>query len=371
MVTVLYAIETSDPDGAEKMLMSLADAARTRAYRPVMCLLQEGWLADESRRCGYPTHVIPLQRTIDVPWVRRACRMLAAERVDLIHSHEFAMNTYCTLLSAIAGRPCITTVHGKNYSSGRWHRRAAYRAVARRTRMIAVSEDIKEFLATDVGIPPSRITTITNGIDTQRYAAAPSLRAALRTELGLAADQPVIGCVGRLEPVKGHTHLIQAARAMREKYPRAVFVLAGQGSLREALEREVQTLGLGECVRFLGYRNDVSRLLAALDIFVLPSLSEGLPLALLEAMAAGVPVVASRVGGIPEVIRDGNNGLLATPGDPGSFAEKLCVLLDRPAFAHTLGATARALVTDRFGLSAMADAYDALYRQLLAPATRV
>lgn len=361
MISVLFAIETSDPDGAEKMLINLADSLDKGSYRPVFCLLQEGWLADESRARGYPTYVIPLEHTVDMRWVRQARKMVVSERIDVMHANEFAMNTYCALVSAITNVPCIATVHGKNYSSDRWHRRAAYRVVARRAKLIAVSDDIKDFLATKVGIPASRITTITNGIDVHRYSSAQSSRAVLRNELGLAADQPVIGCVGRLESVKGHTYLIRAARAVCQRHLRAMFVLAGQGQLREALEREVSELGLSQNVSFLGYRDDVSSVLAALDIFVLPSLSEGLPLSLLEAMAAGTPVVASNVGGIPEVISDGYSGLLADSGDAASIAGKLLALLDNPALGKTLAKNARAVVLDRFGIDAMVCAYEELY----------
>jgi glycosyltransferase involved in cell wall biosynthesis len=363
MRSVLFSIETSDPDGAEKMLINLAELLNKRGYRPVVCLLEEGWLADESRRCGYSTYVIPLERTVDFRWVRRASKMVASERIDIIHAHEFAMNTYCTLLAAIARVPCVATVHGKNYSSDRWHRRMAYRAVARCARMIAVSDDIKSFLATKVGVLRSRITTITNGIDIDRYSPASLSRRLFRDELGLSDDQPLIGCVGRLDGVKGHTFLVRAARTVCQRYPRAVFVLAGQGQLRDTLEEEANALGIGQNVRFLGYRHDVSAVLAALDIFVLPSLSEGLPLSLLEAMAASIPIVASNVGGIPEVVGDGQSGLLAEPGDPAGLAEKILMLLDNQALGKTIAQNARTIVLARFGVDAMVDAYERVYDQ--------
>lgn len=364
MRTVLFAIETSDPDGAENMLFNLADALDKNIYRPVACLLQEGWLADQARSRGFPTYVLPLTRTVDTRWVRQALKVVASERVDIIHAHEFAMNTYCTLLAALTRVPCITTIHGKNYSSDKWHRRAAYRVVARRTKMVAVSDDIKDFLATQVGIPSKQIMTIPNGIDIARYSLPQSTRATLRTELGLSDHQRVIGSVGRLEPVKGHTHLLQAARVVCERHPEAVFVLAGQGQLRDALARQADALGIGQKVRFLGYREDVSSVLAGIDIFVLPSLSEGLPLSLLEAMAANTPVVASNVGGIPEVIQNQESGLLAQPAEPTDLADKILTLLDHPPLARRYAQNAHAIVTTRFGMGAMVDAYEGLYRQL-------
>ncbi len=364
MRTVLFAIETSDPDGAEKMLLSLADALDKTLYRPVACLLQPGWLADEAKAHGYPTYVLPLKHTVDVPWLRQALRLMKAEGVDLIHAHEFAMNTYGALLSALTRVPCITTIHGKNYSSDRWHRRAAYRLVARRTKMIAVSDDIKNFLATTVGVSWRYITTIANGIHIERYAATDAARARLRAELGLSMHQPVVGSIGRLEPVKGHAYLLEAARSVCERHPDAVFVLAGQGQLRESLARQANALGLDRNVRFLGYRDDVATVLAALDIFALPSLSEGLPLSLLEAMAAGKPIVASDVGGIPEVIRDGESGLLARPAAPTELADRILTLIEDPSRARGLADNARAIVSARFGMAAMVSAYENLYRQM-------
>lgn len=348
------------------MLLSLADAQDKTAYRPVTCLLQPGWLADEARARGYPTYVLPLTRTVDASWTRQALNLIKSERVDLIHAHEFAMNTYGALLSTLAHVPCVTTIHGKNYSSDRWHRRAAYRLVARRTKMIAVSDDIRNFLATAVGVSAHRITTIANGIHIERYAATDAARVQLRTELGLSMHQPVIGSIGRLELVKGHAHLLDAARLVCARYPDAIFVLAGQGQLHEALARQAETLGIGRNVRFLGYRDDVAAVLAGLDIFALPSLSEGLPLSLLEAMAAGKPVIASNVGGIPEVIRDGDSGLLARPAAPTELADGILTLLADRLRARAMAENARAIVSARFGMGAMVNAYEGLYRQLLA-----
>ena len=347
------------------MLLSLADSLDRAVYRPVFCLLQPGWLADEARARSYPTYVLPLEHTVDVGWIGRVLYLLKHERVDLIHAHEFAMNTYGALLSVLTGVPCVTTIHGKNYSSDKWHRRAAYRLVAHRTKMIAVSDDIKSFLAAAVGVSARHIATIPNGIHIERYAATDAAKTKFRTELGLSRHQPVVGAIGRLEPVKGHTHLLTAAQRVCARYPETVFVLAGQGPLRDPLEQQANALGIARNMRFLGYRDDVATVLAGLDVFVLPSLSEGLPLSLLEAMAASKPIVASNVGGIPEVIRDGENGLLAAPATPTELADRILMLLADPSRAHFLAENARALVSARFGMTAMVGAYEDLYRQLL------
>ena len=164
MKTILHLIETSGPGGAERMFISLVEALPKHEYRSLICLLKEGWLNDELRRRGFETVVIPQPRTVDLNWLWAVWHIVRARRVDLMHSHEFAMNTYGSLISLITGIPQIATVHGKNYYYKRWHRRLAYRFVARHGRMVAVSEDCRRFLSDNVGVPLENILTIYNGI---------------------------------------------------------------------------------------------------------------------------------------------------------------------------------------------------------------
>lgn len=365
MKTILHLIETSGPGGAERMLISLVEALPKHEYRSLVCLLKEGWLNQELQRRGVETVVIPQPRSVDVNWLWAVWHLVRTRHIDLMHSHEFAMNTYGSLISLIAGIPQIATVHGKNYYYKRWYRRLAYRFVARHGRMVAVSEDCRRFLSDNVGVPLEKILTIYNGIPTERYEPSSSIRTDIRSALGVTSDQPVIGTVGNLYPVKGQTYLVQAMSVIVRHWPDCRLIIAGRGELESVLKREAKELGIERNVMFLGYRPDVPELLQAVDIFVLPSLSEGLSLSILEAMAAAKPVVATAVGGNPEVILNSETGYLVPSANPAALAEKIIALLQDPLLAQEIGMNSRARVMQHFSLSAMVNRYLNQYAERL------
>ncbi len=365
MKTILHLIETSGPGGAERMLISLVEALPKHEYRSLICLLKEGWLNDDLRRRGFETVIIPQPRTVDVNWLWAVCHLVRDRRVDLMHSHEFAMNTYASLVSLITGIPQIATVHGKNYYYKRWDRRLAYRFVARNGRMVAVSEDCRRFLSDNVGIPLENILTIYNGVSTERYEQSSPIRAEIRSALGVTMDQPVIGTVGNLYPVKGQTFLVQAMSMIVRHKPDCRLIIAGRGELESELRKEAQKLGIERNVLFLGYRADIPELLQAMDVFVLPSNSEGLSLSILEAMAAGKPVVATAVGGNPEIILDGKTGYLVSPGNVDALAERIMYLLENPTSARAIGQRSHVHVMQEFSLSRMVNEYLSQYGELL------
>lgn len=175
--------------------------------------------------------------------------------------------------------------------------------------MVAVSEDLKRFITKNVGVPSERIKVIYNGQDVLPRMALEKKRR-LQDELGLGEDEQLVGMVGSLYPVKGHKYLLAAVPRILKAHPHTTFLIVGRGELASQLKEEVKRSGLEKQVRFLGFREDVSALLSLMDIFVLPSLSEGLSIALLEAMTAGKPVIATSVGGNPEVVVDGETGFL-------------------------------------------------------------
>ncbi len=366
MKTILHLIETSGPGGAEKMLISLVDHLDKASYRSVVCLLKDGWLRDQFQRRGVDTFIHPLNRSFDIGWLRKFVGFVKKHRIDLMHSHEFAMNTYGSIASVLSGVPIVTTVHGKSYYWKYLRRRMAYRFVSRQSKMVAVSEDIARGLCQAVGIRPDRIRTIYNGIEIDLFHPNQRMREQIRRELQVTDEQSVIGAIGNLYPVKGHTYLVRAAAAVIRMVPNAVFFIAGRGHLLESLQAEARELGVENKIRFLGFRDDVPALLQAMDIFVLPSLSEGLPLSALEAMASGKPVVATRVGGVPEVVVDGETGFLTAPEDADELAEKLVCLLRTPCLAHQLGANGQEIVKERFSLDRMVKNYERLYQDVLS-----
>lgn len=358
-------METPDPGGAERMLLVLLDRLDPARYRSCVLTWREGWLNEEVRRRGIPTASLPLARPIDPTWPARLLPRLAEWQVDLLHAHEFAMNTYGAIAARLARKPMVATVHGKQYYGERFHRRLAYRFVGKAAfRMVAVSRDIARDLTERVGVRPDGLVTIYNGVDLAAVRR-PGEGRRLRRELGLAEGAPVVGAIGNLLPVKGHTFLVQAAARLVRDWPDLTVLLCGRPVLGPDLERQAERLGLAGRVRVLGFRDDVGALLDAFDVFVLPSLSEGLSLALLEAMAAGTPVVATAVGGTPELVRDGETGLLVPPGDAAALAAAIGRLLADRTLAQRLAASARAHVESSFGADAMAARYDALYAEMI------
>lgn len=368
MPTVLHLIETGGPGGAEKTLVAVAEGL-AQTYRGVVYALKEGWTSQQMRARGFPVIVPSARRTFDLEWIMHLARTARSHQVDLVHAHEFTMNTVGTLVATWGGFPIVTTVHGKNYYWQRARRRLAYRWVSRRSHMVAVSEDVRRFLIEQVGVAAHRVTRIYNGIDVDAFEPRDPRREVARRALGIDPEAPVVACVGNLYPVKGHIHLVRAVALLRSRIPQIQLLVAGRGDLLEPLSNECGALGVDAHVRFLGFQEDVRHLLAAADVFTLPSLSEGLPLSALEAMAMERPVVATRVGGIPEVVEDGVSGFLVPPEDPDSLAGALADLLQDADRRRAMGRAGRARVEGEFSVARMLAGYRELYEAAMATGT--
>lgn len=343
------------------MLVSLIERLDKNQYRSIVCLHEDGWLNVQLQKLGFETLIVPQNCSFDGRWLLSIISLIKKRKIDLMHAHEFAMNVYGSMASAMTGIPIVTTVHGKNYYWEKWRRRLAYRFASKQSTMIAVSEDIRKFLIDKVGVKSGRVITIYNGIDTEAYFPDSQLRNSIRQKLRISETQAVIGTVGSLFAVKGHTYLLKAASIVTKTYPESVFLIAGGGDLLGQLRVEANQLGIGNNVIFLGPREDIPALLQDMDIFILPSLSEGLPLSVLEAMACAKPVVATDVGGIPEVIVDGQSGLLVPPGNSQALAEKILELLKNRSLADKLGNAGSLRVRKDFSFENMWIRYQKLY----------
>ena len=363
--TVLHLSSTSGPGGAEMIVKRLASALDPERFRSVVCLFRTGWLSEACEQASLPTHVININGAFDVRWARKFFHLLRAERVAVIHAHEFTANTYGTLLGRLAGIPVVATVHGKNYVSEQSKRRTAYRFVSRMARMVAVSEDLKQFVVERVGISSRRIKVIYNGVETPEHFDGPHIQS-VKNELNLTKWDHVIGSVGSLYPVKGQIHLIRALPAILRVYPRTGLVLVGQGDLAEKLKAEAVRIQVEEHVQLLGFRSDIPVVLNLMDVFVLPSLSEGLSMALLEAMAAECPVVATRVGGNVELVEEGVTGYLVPSENSQLLAERVIEFLRNKEKARRFGRRGRERVREKFSLAGMVDAYQACYCNAIA-----
>src|SRR6266581_9774696 len=272
------------------------------------------------------------------------------------------MAVYGAWAARRAGVPHLFTMHGGRYYAGRLQRRIALRLAARASdSVVTVSKSLAHHLAQDLWIRPSRIATIPNGV----RAPQPVVHSSLRDELRLGSTDQLVVAVGNLYPVKGHGYLLEALALLAPRYPSLHVAIAGRGDLEERLRDRARALQVSDRFHLLGLRSDIGNVLAGANVFVLPSLSEGVPLALLEAMLAGRPVVASAVGEVPIVLDGGRAGLLVPAEDATALANALSTMLDNSALARRLAMAAQTRATERYTLDAMMEAYLTLYAKAL------
>lgn len=362
--TILYLSTSSGPGGAERVISNLSASLDPARFRAVLCLFRPGWIQVHTESRGVRTYVIPTHGMFDWRWMLRFKRLLKDEHVDLIHAHEFDANVQGTFVATLSGIPLVATVHGKNYFWEKLRRRLAYRWVSRRATMVTVSENLKHFVVEKVGIDPGQVKVVYNGVDVLPQID-PFDIGKCKEDLGLPSGNQIVGVVGNLYPVKGHQYLIASIPAVLAKCPNTTFVFAGRGQLEAELKSQAFQLGVNEQIRFLGLRQDIPRILSMLDVFVLPSLSEGLSMAILEAMVAGKPVIATDVGGNPELVEDGETGYLVPSQNSQALADRLITMLTNSARALQFGETGQRRAQGRFSLQTMVREYQVLYDQCI------
>jgi glycosyltransferase involved in cell wall biosynthesis len=361
---VALMLESDGPGGAENMLLQLAVELHGRGYGicPVLPDNGMGWLAQQFEDRGFEPEVFSIRRPIDWRCLRGLIEVLRRRQVDLVHSHEFTMGVYGAAAAWWLRKPHVITMHGGQRVLSHGRRRLAFRWSMRRSRaVVAVSDATRQLFLEAFHIPDDAVAVIHNGIVPPPTGDAASLRG----ELCLAEDEVLIVSVGNLYPVKGHRVLLEALvqLAAMAELPRWRMALAGRGRETEHLKRYAAEQRLHQ-VHFLGHRSDVPDILAAADVWVMPSLSEGLPLALLEAMFAGKAIVASAVGGIPEVIVSEDHGLLVPPGDPSALARALGRLVTSPELRGALGRAAEMRARRCYNVTRMTDQYERVYRDV-------
>jgi glycosyltransferase involved in cell wall biosynthesis len=353
--------ETVGIGGAEWLILHLVEELRSRGRR-VTCVLpeEEGWLSGRLEELGVPMHRFRIRRMVDLECVDHLTEALGRDGVEAIHSHEFAMSVYGTAVAQRLGCPHVITMHGNQTMLDRARRRVALRWAIRHSRAaVAVSGSTRDHLLDRLGPRTGPIQVIRNGIPHR-----PGDRERTRAALGIRPDQAVLLGAGSLVERKGFHVLVDALALLRSRGSSMgdwKLLVAGEGSFRPVLEERIAASGVGDRIELLGYRLDVPDLQAAADIFVMPSLWEGLPLAVLEGMFAGNPVVATRASGIPEAVDHGVEGLLVDAGEAGPLADALGRLLSDREFAQRLGARARERALAEFTLARMTDEYEALY----------
>ena len=359
---VAQLIETDGPGGAERVVVHLARALQEGGGQSIVFLPPrgEGWIESELEGSGVAIDHFHLDRPLSSTCAQDLADSFTKHRIDVAHSHEFSMAVYGAWAARRAGIPHVITMHGGRYYAARLRRRIALGAAVRASaRTVAVSSGLAGHLRRDLWLSSSRVMMIPNGVP---YATPPNVT--LREELHLGPDDRLMVAIGNLYPVKGHRHLIDAFGLLAHRHPTLHCAIGGRGHLDADLEALSRDRGLASRLHLLGLRSDVPAVLAAADLFVQPSLSEGLPLALLEAMQASLPIVATDVGEVPVALGFGEAGLLVPPGSPGALAAAIDSLLNDPLRAHMLGERAGARARAEYGVSRMADRYIGMYSNL-------
>jgi glycosyltransferase involved in cell wall biosynthesis len=366
MRKVLYLIETSEPGGAETVLAYIASNLDPARYRSLVCVLEVGWLTDHLQTLGVPYVVIENRRSYDPVFLYELVKLIRRERISLLHSHEFMMTVYGSAASKLTGVPLIGTMHGKVYYPDKRRRILALRfAVSLCAKMIAVSDDLRRYLVDTLNFNPRKVMTLRNGIDLKRFTASSS-REESRRLFSIPSDALVAGTAGSLFKVKGLEYLLEAAEKLSDLYPNLLLIIAGEGDQKEALEEKARELELGDRVRFLGFCESIPNLLNAIDVYVCSSLSEGLSLSILEAMAMSKPVVATDVGGNREIVVPDDSGYLVPPCDQSSLARRISELFDSSELRERFGRKGRKIVEQKFSLEKMIQDYEKLYERLIS-----
>jgi glycosyltransferase involved in cell wall biosynthesis len=363
--TVCQVLHTLHVGGAEVLAARLARQLRDSYRFLFVCLDEAGTLGEELRGEGFPVHVLHRRPGLDLRLAWRLGRLLRHERVSLLHAHQYTPFFYALAGRLLGGRiPVLFTEHGRHYPDYPRRKRMLVNRLClrRRDRVVGVGEAVRRALIANEGLAPERVSVIYNGVP---LPAHPGDRDAARQAMGVGPADFVLIQVARLDYLKDHATAIRTLERVVAQRPEAKLVLVGEGPEQAKIEAEVKQRGLTEQVRFLGLRSDVARLLPAADAFLLTSISEGIPLTVIEAMLAGLPVVSTNVGGVGEIVTDGETGLLAPSGDDAALADRVLRLAGDAALCRQLGQRGREHARAAFTEERMHAGYVRLYEEML------
>ncbi len=364
MQRVLHVITSLDADGAQTLLMDFASHCPADRYSNLVAfLVGEGPLARESRYAGVEVADLTRGGAFDIRSLWGLVRLIRRQRIDLVHTHLVHGGILGRLAARLGGvRRVVTTRH---YGTELKERSLLYRLEDRMTRrsgrVIAISQAVRRHLEERGIAPPERIRVIHNALDSELFGGDPP---PVRDDPG---RPPVLGSIGRLRPQKGFHHLLDAFRLVLDHHPAAMLEIVGDGPLRGELEGRCRQLGIDNAVRFTGSvpHTEIPRVIDGWDLFVLSSVWEGFGMVLIEAMARSRATVATRVGGVVEVVEEGVTGLLVPPGDPGSLARAVGGLLDHPQQLAAMGRAGRERALGLFSMETFTEKTVAVYDELL------
>ena len=362
---VAHVIDELPPDGAERLIVDVLQHRSGRFRYSVVCIVRGGQLAADIQAMGIPVSILNRPPGLNFGTVWILARWFRNNRVSVVHTHLHAADTYGRLAAWLSRVPArFSTRHSAKAWGGIGRPLLAWLLSCISTKVIACGTEVGEFMRRHEHIASTRVVVVPNGINLHRFDRADRL--AYRRELGIADDVVLVGAIGRLLPVKGHASLLQALTPLVQEGHNCHLAIVGSGELAAQLKADAVRLGIESRVHFAGQRSDIPDILAALDVFAMPSLWEGLPMALLEAMASSRAVVATMVGSVAEAVTDGWNGRLVPPADRAALTSALRELLSDQSLRARFGANARKAVEQRFNAALTAQAYEQLYDHALS-----
>jgi len=360
--------------GAERLALRMGEHLPFDEFRvSYLCLDELGTWGTELQRAGGAVHLLNRQPGFDWRCARRLAALLRRERIDLIHAHQYTPFFYALAARHLRSRPPILfTEHGRWFPDFPRPKRMLFNRalLGRRDRVVGVGEAVRRALVENEGIPAARVGVIYNGVDLTPYRNPTRDRATIRhrvrEELGIPESALLLAQVARLDDLKDHATAVRAMARVVAALPQAMLLIVGDGPERTKIERLVAQLGIGQSVRLVGTRGDVPEILQAADLFLLSSKSEGIPLTVIEAMAARLPVVSTDVGGVGEIVVAGETGMLVPAGDVAALAAAAIDLLPDAARRARLGEQGFRRAIDKFDEARMHHDYRALYAEMLA-----
>ncbi len=366
---ILFLSTSMGMGGADKQLLSAAQELRARGHEVfIVSLTPLGAMGLEARAAGIPTESLEMRRGFPDPrGMARLLRMIRTWRPDVLHSHMVHANLMARAARLFVSIPAVVSTIHNIYEGGRL-RMMAYRVTNGLVdHMTIVSDAAAERFIKERIVPRELLTVVANGVDTDEFSRLPAgTRESMRESLELGREFAWLA-VGRFEIAKDYPNMLRAFATVRERSPQAILLLVGKGSLQGETEALVETLGLSGSVRFLGVRSDVPEIMTAADGYVMSSAWEGMPMVLLEAAAAGLPIVSTIAGGNQEVVRDEESGFLVPPRDSEALAVAMLRLMELPeAQRRSLGELGREHIRSHYGLTRVAERWEDLYREVLA-----
>ena len=366
-VRVLKFVADFRIGGTERQFVTLTKRLDPALFDlSLACLKRRGEFLDQIESTGLPLTDYPITSFHGVDTARMQWKLLGdlrRNRVEIVHAYGFYPNIFATAAAKMAGAIAVASIRDQGDMWSPMQNRAQRWILRLADAVVVNAASVRDILVRD-GYDERRIVVIRNGVDLSRFETR-STEGTLRRELGLPERTPIVAALCRLHEVKGVEHFLEAAVALSRRFPEARFIVAGDGYHRPALEQYAAQLGLAGRVIFTGFRHDVPQFLSQVQVSVLPSLSEALSNTLLESMAAGVPVVATRVGGNPEVVEHGVTGFLVPSREPEALSATIGRLLEQPSLAQAMGRAGRQRVHEHFSLDRLTEETEGLYIRLL------